>query len=222
MKLMTKILGNNFLIPNPHKLLVKTTGCLTTLFVLCACQSLTPKQTSYRDSTLFLTKNGIIEKNIVPTKNVNITLANTDLLQTQDTQRKHQTSALNGVKPKQYNKTIEPKRVYTTPQSNRQIIDLGNQNARGYSSLQIYTEIPVPTQYSPARVISYNGQTTLIPATPTRIERVRVGPNTQIRGFIDYGPTINVPVRTRQGVRYIQQKSPMPMPIIDSISVTYE
>lgn len=180
--------------------------------LLCACQT-------HRDSTLFLTKTGIVEKTITPSREIARYVDTTPSTTSPST-----TSPLNKEKAAKIDVTKEqnvpaPKNYR---QNSQRVIEIGTQPRVNYSRIEVYTEIPVPVQYSPARVISNNGQTTFIPATPTRIKNVRVGPNSRISGFIDYGPTINIPVGTKQGTRYIQQRSPMPMPIIDSVGITYE
>jgi hypothetical protein len=186
-----------------------------TLFgaTLCGCQS---PQTP--GSTLVLTPTGIVEKNLTPSPNLKLG------------------KILNIPQMSQDTRTKAPKNIPTKPEreeaqaekplpvkGQKQLIELGTQPIRGYSNIEVYTEIPVPVQYSPAQVVSsVGGRSVFIPATPTKVERVRLGPNSRISGVVDYGPTINVPVKTKNGVRYIQQRSPMPMPIIDRVSITYQ
>jgi hypothetical protein len=205
---------------------LKSIGGIITITLLgtaiCGCQSQQNPGT-----TLVLTSSGIVERNLTPSPNLKM---GEILSIPQDTrgEKPEDKPKVAPIKTEIETQTngekVQPEKTLSVKRQ-RQLIELGTQPIRGYSNIEVYTEIPVPVQYSPAQVISSGGrggQNVFIPATPTKMERVRLGPNSRISGFVDYGPTINVPVRTRNGVRYIQQKSPMPMPIIDRISVTYE
>jgi hypothetical protein len=191
-------------------------GATLATLTLCGCQTQKPRSSG---STLLLTQSGVIQKDLKPQKDLKLSLPlETATKPSTQAPTEDKVSEKDSKNPAQVNTSIKN----TSVLGQRRVIDVGNQPIRGYSNLEVYTEIPVPTAYSPARIISSNGGTTLIPATPTQVERVRIGPNARISGFVDYGPTINIPVRTKDGVKYIQQKSSMPMPIIDRISVTYE
>lgn len=120
------------------------------------------------------------------------------------------------------NRPNRPNRSNNPNPMGQRLINVGTP---GYSRLEVYTEIPVPTQYSPARVVGGNNGLIFIPATPQNIQRVKISQTSginQLRGFIDYGTTVNIPVQTPRGTRYIQQRSPMPMPIIDSVRITHQ
>lgn len=188
---------------------------------LCGCQS---PQTP--GSTLVLTPTGIVEKNLTPSPNLKLgKILNMPEVSPEARVKAPKNTTENTPKNKPTNPEKEEAQTKNTlpVKGQRQLIELGTQPIRGYSNIEVYTEIPVPVQYSPAQVVSsVGGQSVFIPATPTKVERVRLGPNSRISGVVDYGPTINVPVKTKNGVRYIQQKSPMPMPIIDRVSITYQ
>jgi hypothetical protein len=199
------------------------------------CQ--TPNQ-KVDSSTLLLTPSGIVKKNIVPNYKpaLKINQAQINNIQKDGEKDTSPESSTGTPSPNGLDQNKPVQQTTTNPQSNytynRKLIRINSNSAELTTSstqstqrgrgrgLEVYTEIPVPTQYSSPQVIVNNGQTTLIPATPTKVERVKIGPFDRISGVIDYGPSVNIPVRTKEGVTYVKQKSPMPIPIIETIRVS--
>ena len=83
------------------------------------------------------------------------------------------------------------------------------------SSMNVGSQIPVPTQYAAPQVFSVpNTGVTVVPATPTTFQTIQTGTtthsdgagnvtvqNTELSGFVNYGTPIRtvVPVRNEQG-----------------------
>jgi hypothetical protein len=98
------------------------------------------------------------------------------------------------------------------------------------STLEVYSSIPVPTGYSPARASG----NVVIPATPTGFEQRKVGTmqqvspdgrttlsSTQLEGFINYGSPIRVPVAGPNGKIHIQETpNTIVQPVFQTIRVT--
>ena len=99
------------------------------------------------------------------------------------------------------------------------------------TSLQVYTTIPVPTRYAPARVSG----NVVIPATPTQFEQRKVGTeqgvspdgrtslsSTRLEGFINYGSPIRVPVAGPGGQIQIREiPNTIVQPVFQTIRVSH-
>jgi hypothetical protein len=189
-------------------------------------------------TTLILTPKGIVEKEIIPKRMALKTNLPPSTSNSMSLNKKPDKVPLEEPNEKARQETIQETRQETKQEgqspssSQNKTINYSNQLRQpkrvGYSNLEVYTEIPVPLEYSSPKIITgggrYGNNTTVIPAYPTKMQRVRVDQTTQISGFIDYGPTLRIPIREGNNgrTRYIQQKSPILVPIIDKISVSYD
>ena len=216
-KLLVSSQESSYRDKNKGKTMISKT--MGVIMLLIALSTLSGCQSTHTPNTTLLLKDGkVIERTLMPSTTQRLTInfpENGEKVK--DNTNSKKTSPINAQETQRGQDQVRRQKY---PQ--QQLINFGGNRNYGSGGLQVYTEIPVPMAYSPARVIVSGNQNILIPATPTKIQRVKVGPNSRIQGFVDYGPTINVPVRTPRGTRYIQQRSPMPMPIIETFSVTYE
>jgi hypothetical protein len=109
----------------------------------------------------------------------------------------------------------EPQAAPTATARPRALIEFPQQAVVHQFSMQVGRSIPVPTAFTPTRIV--NG--VVIPGTPTSMTRVETGVRvnngtttiTDISGWVDYGSSVNTP----QGV----VRNRMPQPVIQRIQM---